>query len=299
MIRSKLKAKSGFEIMSMTIIFVLSGIVLIPFLLLVISSLTDNRTLNVYGYSFFPRMMSLDAYLYLFRQGAVIGRAYGITVLITIVGVIVNLTITSLLAYPLSRRDYPLRSVQAFLVFFTMIFNGGLVPTYLVYTTIFGIKNTIFGLIVPALLMNGFLVMIMKTYFASSIPHEIIESGHIDGASEFRVFSSIVMPVSLPILATVGLLVGVNYWNDWFNGLVYITNPRLFSIQNLLSRMLQDIQFLQTQATGSESAEALARIPTTTIRMAIAVIGSLPVLAIYPFFQKYFAKGMTIGAVKG
>jgi len=295
-----LKSKTPFEILAITITSILGIIVIIPFVLLIISSLTDNKTLDQYGYSFWPRKFSLDAYSYLMTNVSTIGRAYGITLLITAVGVCASLIITSMLAYPLSRKDYPLRGVQAFLVFFTMIFNGGLVPTYLIYTTIFHIKNTLFGLLIPGLLMSGFYIMIMKTYFASSIPHEIIESGHIDGAGEFKVFYSIVLPISLPILATVGLLVGVNYWNDWFNGLIYITNPKLFSIQNLLNRMLQDIQFLQaTAGQNAESAETLSKIPTTTIRMAIAVIGSLPVLVVYPFFQKYFAKGMTMGAVKG
>lgn len=253
----------------------------------------------MYGYSFFPKKVSLDAYSYLFEQGATIGRAYGITFFNTIVGTTCSLVVTSLLAYPLSRRDFPIRGLLAFLVFFTMIFNGGLVPTYLIYTQVFNIKNTMFALIFPSLLMSGFNVMIMKSYFGSSIPGEIIESGKIDGAGEFKIFYSIVMPLSLPILATVGLLVGVNYWNDWYNGLIYLTNPKLFSIQNLLNRMLQDIQFLSSGAAGAEAAEQLGRIPATTIRMAIAVIGSLPVLIVYPFFQKYFAKGMTVGAVKG
>lgn len=296
----KLKSAPPFEVFSIVMVTLLGIIVVIPFLLLIISSFTDNKTLDLFGYSFFPRKLSLGAYAYLLQQGAVIGRAYGITLFNTAVGVISSLLITSALAYPLSRKDYPLRGFQAFLVFFTMIFNGGLVPTYLIYTSIFHVKNTLFGLIIPGLLLSGFYVMIMKTYFASSIPHEVIESSHIDGAGEFRTFYQIVLPISLPIMATVGLLVGVNYWNDWFNGLIYITNPKLFSIQNLLNRMLQDIQFLQAAAgSSSESAEVLAKIPTTTVRMAIAVIGSLPVLAVYPFFQKYFAKGMTVGAVKG
>ena len=295
-----LKKTNSFEILSNIILILLSFACIIPFILLIASSLTDNAMLDLYGYSFIPRKISFSAYQYLIQQGETIGRAYGITVINTVLGTTVSLAITSLLAYPLSRKDYPLRNIQMFLVFFTMLFNGGLVPTYLIYTQIFHIKNSLFGLIVPGLLMNGFFILIMRTYFANSIPTEIIESTKIDGAGEFRIFFKIVLPLSLPILATVGLLVGVAYWNDWFNGLIYNTNPKLFSVQNLLNRMLQDIQFLSANAAvSSEAGESISKIPTTTIRMAIAVVGSLPVLIIYPFFQKYFAKGMTIGAVKG
>lgn len=288
------------QIIPNIIIFLLSMSCIVPFVLLIISSFTDDSTIIKYGYSFFPRKLSLDAYKYLFAQGAVIGRAYLITIFITVVGTTVSLLISSMLAYPLSRKDYPFHKVQTFLLFFTMLFNGGLVPTYLVYTRIFGMKNTIFALIIPGLLMNGFNVLLMRTFFRMNIPLAIIESAKIDGAGEFTTFIKIILPLSLPIMATVGLLVGVNYWNDWNNGLIYITDPKLFSIQNLLNRILQDIQFLATNSdVNGQSGEAMAKLPSTTVRMAIAVIGVIPILVIYPFFQKYFQKGMTIGAVKG
>lgn len=292
--------KSKLEISSNIVLLLLSFSCIIPFVLLIVSSITDDATITLYGYSFFPQKLSLDAYKYLFAQGSVIGRAYAITVFITVVGTSVSLIISSMLAYPLSRKDYPLHKVQTFMVFFTMLFNGGLVPTYLVYTRIFDFKNTIFALIIPALLMNGFNVLLMRTFFRMNIPMAIIESAKIDGAGEFTTFIKIIMPLSLPIMATVGLLVGVSYWNDWNNGLIYITKPQLYSIQNLLNRILQDIQFLSTNPDiNAQSGEVMTKLPSTTVRMAIAVIGVLPILVIYPFFQKYFQKGMTIGAVKG
>lgn len=294
-----MKHKSKFEIASNIVLLVLSASCIIPFILLLISSITDDSTITLYGYSFFPQKLSLDAYRYLYNQISVIGRAYGITIFITIVGTSISLVITSMLAYPLSRKDYPLHRIQMFLVFFTMLFNGGLVPTYLVYARMLNFKNTIFALIIPALLMNGFNVLLMRTFFSMNIPMAIIESAKIDGAGEFKIFIQIVMPLSLPIIATVGLLVGVGYWNDWNNGLIYITNPKLYSIQNLLNRVLLDMQYLANNTEAVQSGNAVAKLPTTTARMAIAVIGVIPILAIYPFFQKYFQKGMTIGAVKG
>jgi len=272
---------------------------IIPFIILLSSSLSDEASILKEGYSFFPKEVSLAAYEYLLNNSSSILRAYGITVFVTVFGTFVSLAMTSFLAYGLSRRDLPFKNIFAFLVFFTLLFNGGLVPTYLVYTQVFDIKNTIWALIVPGLLMNGFNVLLMRTFFMTSIPEPVIESARMDGAGEFRTFFSIILPLSLPILATIGLLQTIIYWNDWFNGLVYITEPSLFSIQNILNRMLSDIQFLATSNLGSNTSTAAAQVPTTAVRMAIAVIGILPILIAYPFFQKYLVKGIALGSVKG
>jgi putative aldouronate transport system permease protein len=162
------------------------------------------------------------------------------------------------------------------------------------------VKNTLFGLLVPSLLMNGFTVILMRTYFSTNIPDAIIESARLDGAGETLIFFKLVLPLSLPILATVGLMSGLNYWNDWFNGLIYINKPQLYSLQNILNRMISNIQYLQQNAGVSANlAVEAAKIPTTTVRMAIATVGAAPILIIYPFFQRYFVKGIVIGAVKG
>jgi len=280
-------------------VFVLaSALCLFPFLLLFMTSITDEQSLVLHGYTLFPSEFSLAAYQYLWDQSASIGRAYGITVLITVVGTAAGLLISALLAYPLSRRDMPLRGAISFIVFFTLLFNGGLVPTYLVYTELFQLKNTLWALIVPLLLTNGFYILLIRTFFTTSIPAAIIESAYMDGASEFKIFYQIVMPLSLPILATIGLMLGIGYWNDWFNGLIYVTDSKLYSLQNLLNRMLQNIQFLQQTNLGGRQGSASA-MPMNSVRMAMAVIGILPILAVYPFFQKFFVKGLTIGAVKG
>jgi putative aldouronate transport system permease protein len=295
-----MKANRVFNFCIHTVLILLTVLTLLPLVLLVVSSFTDETVILQSGYSFLPKQLSLAAYRYLLQQADYIANALRISVLVTIIGTTCSLFITCMLAYSLSRRDFPLRTPLSFVVFFTLLFNGGLVPTYLIYTQLLHIKNTFFGLIVPSLLMNGFTVILVRTFFTMNIPESIIESARIDGAGEFRIFFRIVMPLSLPILATVGLLSGLTYWNDWYNGFIYITNPQLFSLQNILNRMLQNVQFLQSNSSMSSSlAQEMAKIPATTVRMAIATVGAVPILVAYPFFQKYFVKGIVIGAVKG
>jgi putative aldouronate transport system permease protein len=278
---------------------VIMGTIVLPFALLVVSSFTDEAAIVQYGYSFFPKAWSLNAYRYLVDQSDFILNSVKISLIVTALGTSLSMVLTCLLAYTLSRKQFPLRRMFSFLVFFTMLFNGGLVPTYLIYTQVFHIKNTLAGLIVPGLLMNGFNVILVRTFFATNVPEALIESARIDGLGEFGAFVRIVMPLSLPILATLGLMTGVSYWNDWYNGLIYITEPNLFSLQNLLNRILENLSFLQRNSSlGAAAAREIARIPGNTVRMAMAVIGVIPVLAIYPFFQKYFVRGITIGAIK-
>lgn len=284
---------------AVNLIFILMACASIfPFVLLVMASFTDQKAIINDGYSLLPSVFSLDAYKYMMKSSTSLFRAYGITVFITIFGTVVGLAISTMLAYPLSRSDMPLRKVMSFLVFFTLLFNGGLVSTYLIYTEFFHIKNTIWALIIPGLLTNGFYILLIRTFFSTSIPAAIIESAYIDGASEFKIFYRIVLPLSLPILATIGLMLGISYWNDWFNGLIYVTDSKLFSIQNMLNRMLSDIQFLQ-KSSMTNASQASSNIPTDSVRMAIAVIGIVPIFCAYPFFQKFFVKGLTLGAVKG
>ncbi|OCT15714.1 sugar ABC transporter permease [Paenibacillus pectinilyticus] len=281
------------------LIFILLALACIfPFALLIMGSFTDQKAIIHDGYSLFPSALSLDAYRFMMASSGTLFRAYGITVFITIVGTAAGLAIATMLAYPLSRSDMPLRKVLSFLVFFTMLFNGGLVSTYLIYTEVFHIKNTIWALIIPGLLTNGFYILLIRTFFSTSIPPAIIESAYIDGASEFKIFYRIVLPLSLPILATIGLMLGISYWNDWFNGLIYVTDSKLFSIQNMLNRMLSDLQFLQ-QSSMNNASQAATNVPTDSVRLAIAVIGIIPIFCAYPFFQKFFVKGLTLGAVKG
>ena len=195
----------------------------------------------------------------------------------------------------------PGRKVITFLIVFSMLFNGGLVPTYIIYTNLLGIKNSFWALLIPGLLMNGFNVMLMKSYFVSSIPEEILDAAYIDGASETRTFLSVVIPLSKPILATIALFAGIAYWNDWMNGYIYLTKRTdLYSVQNLLNRMMQNIQFLSQSSSNVQNANVgLSAIPMASVRMAMAVVGILPIIIIYPFVQKYFMAGLLLGSVKG
>ena len=281
-----------------TIFILLCIIAAAPFLLLISSSITEESTLLQYGYSFFPKKVSFYAYEYLFQSGGKIIRGLGLSVLVTIVGTACSILMTVMFAYPISRKELPHRNLFSFLVFFTMLFNGGLVPTYMMYTQIFHIKNTIWALIIPSLLMNAFYIIMMRSFFVSNIPDSLIEAARIDGAGEFRILFRIVRPLSKPMLATLALMVGLGYWNDWMNSLYYITDDSLYTLQAILNNIITSITFLQSSTMGSV-ASAVAAMPSTGIRMAIAVVGVIPVLVIYPFFQKYFVKGIVVGGVKG
>lgn len=291
--------RSAFQFIANVLMIVLAICCLFPFLLLIMSSLTDETTLIREGYSIFPSKFGMESYNYLWKNADQIGRAYGITVLITAVGTTASLLMTVMMAYPLSRREFVGRNVCAFYVFFTMLFNGGLVPTYIMYTRYLHIKNTLWALLIPSLLISAFYVIMMRTYFTTNIPEAVIEAARIDGAGEWRILFTIVLPMSMPMIATMALLIGLGYWNDWKNGLYYLTDNRLFSIQNMLNNMLKDVQFLKSGADASAASDVLQDMPSVGIKMAIAVVGALPVMIVYPFFQKYFVKGLTIGAVKG
>lgn len=270
-------------------------------ILMVMSSFTDNDVLIAEGYKFIPSKFSAYAYEYIFNTGNSVIRAYGVSVVLTTVGTALSLAITTMLAYAISIKDLPGRKWITFAIVFSMLFNGGLVPTYMVYTNIFNLKNTFLALLFPGLLMNAFNIMLMKSYFVSSIPGEILDAAYIDGASETMTFFKIVIPLSKPIMATVALFAGIGYWNDWMNGYIYITKrTELYSVQNLLNRMMQNIQFLSQSSSNVQNANSgLAAIPLASVRMAMATVGILPIIVMYPFVQKYFVKGITLGGVKG
>lgn len=271
----------------------------LPFLLMVMSSLTEEVTLTRNGYSFFPQVFSLETYRYIVRSQNTIMHGYLMTIIITAIGTTASLLLTILFAYPLSREDLPYRGVLSFILFFTMLFNGGLVPTYMMYAETFHLKNTIWALIVPGLMMNAFYVIMMRSFFQSSIPVALIEAAKLDGASEFAILHSVIIPLSKPMVVTLVLMVGLNYWNDWANGLYYVTDQKLFTIQMILNNMIKNIEFLTRNASSLGTGVSQMKIPQVGIRMGIAVVAVLPVLIIYPFLQKYFMKGIVIGGVKG
>ena len=290
---------TGFQIFAHILMIVLSICAVAPFILLIMSSLTEEQTLITNGYNFFPAKFSTYAYEYLLRKTGSVVRGYGISVMITAIGTLCNILITTLYAYPLSRRELPGRGFFAFYLFFTMLFSGGLVPAYLMWTQTFHIRNTIFALLIPGLLMSAFNVIMMRTYFTSNIPDSVVEAARVDGASEFKILFGIVLPMALPILATIALLVGLGYWNDWMNGLYYVNDDRLYSIQVLLMNIQRNLDQLRQNAQQGGGNINTGDLPSTSVRMALTVLGVLPIMVIYPFMQKYFVKGIAIGAVKG
>lgn len=287
-----------FQATANIIMIVLMLYCMLPLLLLFASSITEERALIVNGYSFWPSRIDWSAYKYILIDSTQIVRGYGISAVVTLLGTVLNLMLTTLFAYPLSRKDLPGKTVISFILFFTMLFNGGLVPSYIMWTQLFHIKNTFWALLVPNLMMSAFNVIMMRTYFTSNIPTELIDAAKIDGSGEYGILARIILPMAKPILSTLALLVGLGYWNDWLNGLYYVNQDRLYSIQVLLNRMLMDTQFLMSSAAQKMSVDT-SQLPSTGIKMAIAVMGILPVLVVYPFLQKYLVQGITIGAVKG
>ncbi|MDL2302162.1 carbohydrate ABC transporter permease [Lachnospiraceae bacterium OttesenSCG-928-D06] len=290
---------SKFQILANTIMIVVTITVILPFLLLFMSSVTEENVLIANGYSFFPAKFSLASYAYIIQSGAKILKAYGISIIVTISGTLLNVALSALMAYPLTVKNLPGRKFMMFFVFFTMLFNGGIVPSYIMWSSMIGIKDTIWAQLLPNLLLSAWNVMLIRTYFQTSIPDSLYEAARIDGASEFRIFAAIVIPLGKPILVTMGTFAGLAYWNDWTNGLYYIVRDKgLYNVQNLLNQMITNIQYL-VQSSNSNVSSAAANIPSTGIQMAIAFVAILPIMLIFPTFQKYYAKGITMGGVKG
>ncbi len=291
-------SKKRLQVIANGIMILATVLILIPFLLLFIASFTDNTEIALKGYSFFPETWSLEAYEYIWNEKSQIFRAYFITIFVTAVGTTVSLLITMMYAYALSKDSFPGKRFFSLFVLFTMLFNGGLVPTYTMYTRYLNIKNTIWALIIPSLLMSAMNVILVRSYIQNNVPKSLTEAAYIDGASEYQILFKLIFPLSKPIAVVIGMFIGVGYWNDWTNGLYYVTDNSLYSIQQLLNNMLKNIEYLSTSSAAAMSAAAVD-IPKSTVRMAIAVVGILPILVIYPYVQKFFVKGIALGAVKG
>lgn len=276
-------------------LLILSVCAIAPFLMLIASSFTADEALSMNGYTFWPTEFSLESYAYLFRTnlGSIL-RSYGITILATVLGTGISLLIAPMFAYTLSRKDYGKARIFTFIVVFTMLFNGGTVPSYMMWVNFFHIKNTIWALVLPNLVINGFSLILYKSNFQSNIHPALIEAAKIDGGTEFYIYRKIVLPLSKPILATVGLMTGLGYWNDWTNGLYYLTEKNMYSLQVLLNSIMTNITALQSSGLVVSGME----FPGIGIRMAMAVVGILPIIVLYPFFQKYFIAGIALGGVK-
>ncbi|MCJ8010443.1 carbohydrate ABC transporter permease [Paenibacillus sp. KQZ6P-2] len=279
----------------MLILFAIACI--IPLLSIISVSLSDETTILKNGYSLLPQDFNFRAYAYILYKPIQLLNALSVSLLVSILGTLISLLITAGISYVLSREDYKYKNKLSFYVFFTMMFNGGLVPTYMLISNYLHLKNTIWVLILPYLATPWF-ILILRT-FMQKIPHSIIESCMIDGASEFRIFFQMILPLAKPGLATVGLFTLLQYWNDWWLSLLYIEKESLVPLQYMLYRMINNIEFLTRSTNMMPPGMNNAVVPAETARMAMAILAAGPMLVVFPFFQKYFVKGLTVGAVKG
>jgi putative aldouronate transport system permease protein len=272
---------------------------LIPFAMVIIISLSDEESILHHGFKLIPDKMTFLSYLYFLKAPATILRAYGVTITVSIIGTFLSLILTSTMGYTLSRKDYGLHRVISFYVFFTMLFNGGLVPFYILMTQVLHLKDSIWAMIVPGLL-SPFYVLIMKGFMAK-IPIEIIESAKMEGAREWRIYVQLILPLSKPALATLGLFILFNFWNEWFNALLFINNEKLVPLQLLLVRALSSLDIITSRPEFLTAGVSLdmSQFPKTSAKFAVAVLSAGPMLLVFPFFQRFFVKGLTIGAIKG
>lgn len=286
----------AFDVIKYILLTITSLLCVLPFVLIVSGSITSNETILREGYSILPRDISFDAYSMIFKAPKDILQAYKITIYYTAVGTLTGLAVIVLTAYVISRKEFKYRNVVSFLIYFTSIFGGGLVAWYLMYTNILGLKGTTFAIWFPAI-MSPFLVILMRTFITGSVPDAIVESAKIDGAGHGMVLTRIVLPVLGPGLATVGLFLALGYWNDWYRSSMFSTDSSTWELQFYLYNMLNASQALK--AMSQASSVPMDSMPGQTMKLAMAVVATGPVLIFYPFVQRYFVTGITIGAVKG
>ena len=277
------------------VLIIASILFVIPILYVISISVTSDSEIISHGYRLIPQKISVLAYEYIFKTPKQLLNSYSVSIFITVVGTGLSLTLTTMLAYMVSRPDFKYRKQMSFFIFFTMLFNGGLVPTYMLITQYLHLKNTIWVLILPYVI-NAWFVLLMRS-FLSTIPMSLLESAQIDGSSEIQTFFLIVMPLSKPALATIGLLISFNYWNDWWLSMLYIDERKLLPLQYMLYKIMSDIEFLTQQMSANVNV-SLKDIPSEAARMATCILAAGPMLLVFPFFQKYFVKGLTVGAIK-
>ncbi len=291
----------GWNIVISTLLTLTSLLIVLPLILVVIISFSSAESIVFNGYTFFPSKFTLDAYKNLAKTGAQIKNSYIITVFYTFTGTALSLFVMSMFSFVLAQKKFPARKALTFYVFFTMLFSSGLVPSYIMNVRYLHLNDTIWIFLLPGI-VNAFYIIILRTFIQTTIPDSLIEAATIDGANDFTIYYKIVLPLSKAGLATIGLFSLVGRWNDWFTGMLYIENPKLIPLQTMLYKIQKDIEFIKSNAEISDSVmglELLRSMPTESTRMAITIIATIPILFAYPFFQRYFIKGLTIGSVKG
>ncbi len=281
------------------ILFTGAFLCIVPVFFIAMISLSSNDSIQMYGYQFIPNEFSLSAYKFLWNEKAMILHAFWMSIVVTSIGIALGTALTTTIGYALSRRTFRLKGFLTWLIFIPMIFNGGMVAAYVVNSNILGLRNTIWAMILP-IAVSSFNVIICKTFFRMTVPESIIESAKIDGATQLTIFLRVVVPISTPLFATIGIFLAFGYWNDWFLASLYISDRDLVTLQALLNNILKNIQYLANNPSmGATLQQYRAMMPAESARMAIALVTVLPIACVYPFFQKYFINGLTVGAVKG
>ena len=284
-----------FNILSYTIITITAIICVLPFLIIISGSLSDNGIVVQEGYSLFPKQFTLDAYKYIFESPKGTVQAYGVTLYCTLVGTAMGLAVISLTGYVLSRKEFKYRNIISFLIYFTTIMGGGLVPWYIMYVSVLDLKGTLTALWLPGI-ASPFLIILMRTFMMGGVPDELVDAAKIDGAGYFTIFAKVVLPISKSGLATIGLFLALGYWNDWYRSSLFSDNSSTWSLQYYLYELINKAQ---AALDVSGSANVVINPPTQTVKLAMTVVATGPILLVYPFVQKYFVEGITVGAVKG
>lgn len=297
MVENKSKARGSKALLHIFFIF-MSACFVVPLVAVISISISNEPMITRMGYSLLPRRVDFTAYKYILDNPMTIIGSYKVTAIVSFGGTVLYLIVASMCAYAISRPAFRFKKQISFYLFFTMLFNGGLVPTYVLMTRYLRLKDTYLALILP-LLVNVWYLFILRTFF-SQLPNEIFESATVDGAGEMRIFMQIALPLCKPALATVGLLMLLNFWNSWYNAMLYINDASLYPLQYLLQVMLRNIQeILKDMQNNVPAAGGMFNVPTENTRMAMCILAAGPMLLIFPFFQKYFTKGLTVGSVKG
>jgi len=289
-------ANAGFSVMFCLLAFICVA----PLIFVIIISLSSDASIQRHGYAIIPSEWSFYSYQYLWNSNETISRAFIVSICVTIAGTVFGLLMNSTMGYVLSRRTFGLRKLYTMVIFIPMLFSGGLVASYMINTQLLGLRNNYLALILP-LAVSPFYIIILRTFFQTTVPDEIIESAKIDGASQFLIFFRIVLPISKPALATIGLFLSFWYWNDWFMAMLYIRSDfmHMYPLQYVLISIERNMEFLRQNSEFITATQSIDRLPLESMRMALVVVVVLPIACAYPFFQQYFVSGLTIGAVKG
>jgi len=290
--------KTSTNVVFNLVFLILAVMCVIPLLFVFSISITDEEVLRINGYQLVPQVLSASAYEFLWNERLTILRAAFMSMLVTVVGTMLSIALNTSMGYVVSRRNFKLKKIYTWMLFIPMVFNGGMLASYVVVNNILKLNNNIWALILP-LACSAFSVTICRTFFRTTVPDSIIESAKIDGAGQFRIWSQIVLPISKPVMATIGMFAAFGYWNDWFQASLYIQDTKKQTLQSLLNQMQKNIEYIANNPYGGLSLqEYKLSMPTESVRMAIAIVIIVPIACTYPFFQKYFISGLTVGSVK-